>query len=351
LRFGERNFFPFATTVTEELLSRRDIDLVIIATPPATHEDLVIRALDAGKYVICEKPLAHTLSSADRIITHANKTPGRLSVAYQLRFDLDYQRLAWLMSLREFQGPRKVFCRRVTPLNRRLVTQGWWGQWKIAGGGAVMTQFIHQLDALGHMFGAPDWVEAELESTTPGLESEDTCRMQIGFGNVLADCFCSVAPGSFENSLRVEGDFGEIELPWKTHLVNGNEAVQLASQRFPVARAPSRLKQLMHRGSRKVLRTAGLAHWFPQPKPFCSHEPYLSQVIEAIFASQALPNSAVEARNSLELTTAIYGAGVVGHRLRLPLSPQSIGYYGFFKSAKGIEPATSAEQFIERVQC
>src|SRR5215203_1891943 len=50
-----------------ELLRSPTIDLVAITTPPAAHEDLTIAALQAGKYVLCEKPLAHTLASAKRI--------------------------------------------------------------------------------------------------------------------------------------------------------------------------------------------------------------------------------------------------------------------------------------------
>src|SRR6516164_647584 len=69
-----------------DLISDRDVKLVTVATPPSSHEELVITALKAGKYVLCEKPLAHSLASAERIAATADAFPGQLSVSYQFRY-------------------------------------------------------------------------------------------------------------------------------------------------------------------------------------------------------------------------------------------------------------------------
>ena len=79
-----------------ELIADPEVDLVAITTPPAAHEELVTAALEKGKSVFCEKPLAHSLASAARIAEMEGRYPGRLAVSYQLRCDPYYRRLLWL---------------------------------------------------------------------------------------------------------------------------------------------------------------------------------------------------------------------------------------------------------------
>src|SRR2546423_13549327 len=58
---------------TDVLLAREDINLVYIATPPFLHHPQAMKALQAGKHVICEKPLALTVAQADEMITLARE--------------------------------------------------------------------------------------------------------------------------------------------------------------------------------------------------------------------------------------------------------------------------------------
>src|SRR5437667_12167565 len=74
-----RHAVPFGCRDHRELLERKDVAIVTVCTPPCFHEQIVIDALEAGKYVICEKPLAHTLEAADRIREVADRFPGKLS--------------------------------------------------------------------------------------------------------------------------------------------------------------------------------------------------------------------------------------------------------------------------------
>lgn len=47
---------PFATNRVDEMLLRKDVDMVVVCSPPPAHADMVIRAINAGKHVVCEKP-------------------------------------------------------------------------------------------------------------------------------------------------------------------------------------------------------------------------------------------------------------------------------------------------------
>jgi UDP-N-acetyl-2-amino-2-deoxyglucuronate dehydrogenase len=328
LRFGEAYFFPYKFLNVHDLLLCPEVDLVIVATPPASHEAIVISALDAGKYVICEKPVAHTLESADRIIQHTKDKLGRLSVSYQLRFSVDFQRLKWLLNHNGFNSKKTISCRRVTPINPSIVRRGWWGKWDVAGGGAVMTQFIHQLDLLCAINPQPTWVEAKASSHIPLLESEDTCEFQIAFSDdSVATCYCSVHEGPIENSCNISWDFGNISIPWQTGLTKNKDLAIEAESRFPTP-SPSRPSTLT-KLARKLLRKLGYSHLIPKKEGNCTHTPYLASVLDAIETEQPLPLSIQEARKSLELATAIYLAASTQKRVYLPLTALGPGYSGW----------------------
>ena len=75
-----------AYSTPEEVLSRDDIDGVIIATPARTHTELVVQAASAGKHVFVEKPMAVTLSDANRAIEAAHNAGVLLQVGFNRRF-------------------------------------------------------------------------------------------------------------------------------------------------------------------------------------------------------------------------------------------------------------------------
>ena len=63
------------------------VDAAVIVTPTGTHADLIIRALDRGLAVFCEKPIALDLESTRRVVDHVEKTKGRVQIGFQRRFD------------------------------------------------------------------------------------------------------------------------------------------------------------------------------------------------------------------------------------------------------------------------
>jgi predicted dehydrogenase len=79
-----------ATTDGAELLARDDVDVVIVSTPPDTHAAWALRALEAGKHVVLEKPMALTAADGDAVLDAA-RAVGRTALVYQnRRWDPDY---------------------------------------------------------------------------------------------------------------------------------------------------------------------------------------------------------------------------------------------------------------------
>ncbi|HEU5034731.1 MAG TPA: Gfo/Idh/MocA family oxidoreductase [Mycobacteriales bacterium] len=74
----------------EALLAADDVDLVIVSTPPNTHADWALRALEAGKHVVVEKPFCLTTAEADEMIAAASSAGRRLAVYQNRRWDPDY---------------------------------------------------------------------------------------------------------------------------------------------------------------------------------------------------------------------------------------------------------------------
>src|SRR5215213_9452892 len=84
--------FPQADVLRDgsEVISRRDVDLVVIAAPNDVHFDLAERALEAGKHVVIDKPMAVTVLEADLLVDRAQRVGRVLSVYQNRRLDGDF---------------------------------------------------------------------------------------------------------------------------------------------------------------------------------------------------------------------------------------------------------------------
>ncbi len=107
----EKYAIPDANTYNydnlEKIADNDDIDIVYVVTPTALHTDYTIRALEAGKHVICEKPMAPTVEDCTRMIEAASKHGKMLQIGYRLHWDPFHLRLMEAMRTKEF-GPWKA---------------------------------------------------------------------------------------------------------------------------------------------------------------------------------------------------------------------------------------------------
>jgi predicted dehydrogenase len=138
---------------TEELLADADVELVDFCTPTPLHAAQVIAGLNAGKHVICEKPLARTSAEALEILKVAANSPGILMPAMCMRF---WPGWSWLKQAVEEQTYGKVLAAR---FRRDSAMPGWSQQGTYSGGqdlgGALFDLHIHDTDFVNHLFGRP----------------------------------------------------------------------------------------------------------------------------------------------------------------------------------------------------
>ena len=331
--FGQRHFVPFAYHSVNELLTRDDLDVIIVCTPPASHEKVVIDALAKGRYVVCEKPLAHTLASADRILAHGRKYPGKLSVCFQLRYSTVPRRITWLT---ERGRVGRLIGGSFTQMTLLPALSGssWWGRWSVAGGGVVITRFIHELDMMLHLFGHAASVEAQMTSLTAPIESEDTCRMHIRFeSGATVNGICSVANGRSNVGFFVDSEAGRIESPWTARLPP--EIKREAEAGVPDWFANSQ-RSILQRAFERAIRSTGHAHLIPVPRYVNPHQVYLEAIVNAVSVGGPLPVDGEQARQTQQLCTAVYEAGIRGERVETAKATDWACY-------NGVDPKMYAE--------
>ncbi len=322
---------PFTTRDYRQLLERADIDVIDICTPHALHERMIIEALEAGKYVLCEKPLAHTWRSAQAILAASRRFPGKLAIIYQVRY-ATWARQAMALNEAGLLG-RLLHGRltRYTPTGSLAARYGYgWGRWAVEGGGYLINNFIHQLDILCLLFGPPKRVSASLATLKEPFEAEDTFTASIEFANgALVVCNGSAAAHRGAQFLDVIGEKASIHLPWSVaasapeHLA---AVQQFLAQRFSTSagQEPRRtgiFQRLVHKGKRALgLPVPAAPRPAPSPPEPNLHALYFQDFFSAIEGNGPMPVSPEAALISLELCLAIYAAAMTGEMVELPLN-------------------------------
>lgn len=335
-RAAAKHSIPFFTDQWQDLLDRADVDIIDICTPPKFHREMVIAALQAGKHVICEKPLAPSLAEVDQIIRAEEESTCKLTVVHQLRYQPISQRLKWLVDGNHLGKICFAQCLRYDPPPKQLVEEGLWGRWDLAGGGVLMTKAIHQLDLLYWLLGRPKRVEAMMGTFLCPIESEDHVVANIHFERgTLADLCVSAYPYGFVHKLDLVGDSGAASDPWALRLGNGRSAKDLEfklGHRYPLPGQTlgddqaGRLRRFARKVRRKVARKLGLKQGKQVRES--SHTPLFREFLAALEGRQDVPVSARDARQGIELCTAIYGSALLRRPVDLPLETSHQFYEG-----------------------
>jgi len=135
----------------DDLIANPDVDLVDITLPPSMHADVAIRALQAGKHVFCEKPMAMTVEDCERMVAAASGSEGQLFIGHVLPFFPEY---AW--ALREILSGDHGQVIGAT-LKRVISDPAWlahyWSAEKI--GGPMLDLHVHDAHFVRYAFGMP----------------------------------------------------------------------------------------------------------------------------------------------------------------------------------------------------
>jgi myo-inositol 2-dehydrogenase / D-chiro-inositol 1-dehydrogenase len=142
---------PAWHTDYRELVARPDVDLVSVAAPNHLHRDIVVAAAEAGKHVICEKPLARTLREADEMITACRAAGVKLMYAEDICFAPKYVRAK---ELADEGALGDVYLVRQTEQHYGPHSDWFWDP-DLAGGGVLMDMGCHGIEFARWVHGKP----------------------------------------------------------------------------------------------------------------------------------------------------------------------------------------------------
>lgn len=314
------------------VVDRKDIDIIDVCTPPISHRDIVIAALSSGKHVICEKPLAVSVSDCDAIVECAKSASGKLLVVHQIRSHPFYKRLQWLIDQNILGEIHFARVQRYDPPPIHLVKTGSWGNWQISGGGILMTKAIHQMDMLLGLLGPVKRVQAMMGTFVSPIESEDHLTANLEFNcGALGNVALSGQPyGGYGQHFDLFGSRASVGQPWHIRHVNGQmnrEILVELERRFPDPETGPTS------GWRFFVRRIGwkFGRDFFVPRPMNSHLPLFLDFLSAIRHGNDPPVDGNAGRAAVELCTAIYQSALTGDSVQLPLDSSTRFYRGITK--------------------
>ncbi len=202
----------------DQLLADERVDIISICLPSAMHADFAIRAMEAGKHVLVEKPLDITLERIDRIEEARRRTGKVCGVVHQNRFNVNMPPIREAVENgrlgRLILGTFAVKWYRDQAYYDR---GGWRGTWAMDGGGSLMNQAVHTVDIMQWLMGDAVSVTAHAGVYGHAIETEDTTATLVRFASgamaTLVSTTCAY-PGistdiclyGTEGSIEADGD-------------------------------------------------------------------------------------------------------------------------------------------------
>ncbi|GAB3413380.1 Gfo/Idh/MocA family protein [Flindersiella endophytica] len=156
---GEKHQIPHLHLRWEDLLARDDIDAVSIATPNQLHEPIAVAALESGKHVLCEKPLARSGVEAEKIVQAAVDNHRVLRVIFNHRQRGDVQTLKKHVDAGELG---RIYYAKTHWVRRNGIPGlgSWFTSKELAGGGPLIDLGVHMLDMTLYLLGEPKVLSA-----------------------------------------------------------------------------------------------------------------------------------------------------------------------------------------------
>ena len=173
---------PKTYTNIETMAADPDIDAVIIGLPNSLHATAAVAMLEAGKHVLCEKPMATSLKEGTQMVEAAQKAKRRLMIGHMWRFDHEIQ---WLRNVVQSGLLGEIFKVKSHAiwLHDGPSPQGWFVDPGYAGGGALADMGVHAIDILRYVLGGarPLRVFATTGTHFRNLKVDDTANLLLEF--------------------------------------------------------------------------------------------------------------------------------------------------------------------------
>ena len=299
-----------AIRVTADLssvLQDDDIDLIDVCLPPHLHFDTAMAALEAGKHVVCEKPLVNSLAQADALVAAVKSSKLTVTPVFQYRYGPAMDQLQALKSAgltgKPFMASLETHWNRAAD----YYAIPWRGTWAGERGGAVLGHAIHNHDLLTHIMGPVAGLSATCATRVNDIETEDCAaiifEMQSG-----ALATSSITLGAASDTSRLRFVFEGLTATSGTAPYAPATDVWEFKARDPFAQ--SAIDEVL---ASVQTDASGFAGFFAALFDALDDRPGREVLLE-------------DGRRSLELVSAIYLSAKTGSKVTLPLGPEDSVY-------------------------
>jgi predicted dehydrogenase len=314
---------PRRTTSFDDVLGM-DVDIVDICTPPTLHLGQAVAALAAGKHVVCEKPIAGSLAEVDQLIAAAQSASGCLMPIFQYRFGNGVQRAKRIIDLGLAGKPYLATVETAWKRTAAYYATPWRGRLATELGGVLLTQAIHAHDLMTWLMGPVASLFAATATRVNPIEVEDCAVASLVLqSGALASLAATL--GSQKEVSRLRFCFEHVTFesshapyspgddPWQ--IIPGSE------------QAAARIAQALN-------------DWTFIPSRF---DGLMASFHATLEADTAPPIRLADARQSLELVTALLHSAQSGAPVRLPIDPSHPMYHGWRPTQDELEATASTK--------
>jgi len=293
----------------EEMITSGNIDALLIATPHYQHTSLGIAALEAGLHIMVEKPISAHKADAEKLIAKAKAHPDQVFAGmFQLRVEPRYQKIREIVQNGQLGDLMRVLWIMTDWFRSEIYFQsgGWRATWKGEGGGVLLNQCLHQLDAMQWITGMPNRVSSHVGiGKWHDIEVEDDVTCYMDFPNGATGAFITSSgetPGS--NRLEIAGTKGRLILE--------NDKLLLTRNAVP---------------SDEWCKTSKIGFQQPEtteeeipiPGSESPHAKLMTNFVNAIIDGEALIAPGSEGIGSVELANVMVYSGLIEKAIDLPL--------------------------------
>ncbi|WLR52861.1 Gfo/Idh/MocA family oxidoreductase [Bacillus tianshenii] len=297
MEFFTKEFGAKAYTELEALLDNQEVEVVNICTPSGTHAPIAIEVAKTKKHIVVEKPMALTLTDADRMINTCNEYGVKLAVVHPNRFRPAIIELKKVLEKKLLGKISHVNATVRWNRNQAYFDQADWRGTKNLDGGVLMNQAIHNLDLILWLIGDVQEVFSMDATRLRMIEAEDVSVGVTKFKNGalgVIEAATTIYPTNLEETLSIFGETGTVKIGGTT--ANLIEHWNLASMSEEEV---SHLKQTIQKD--------------PFGKP--GHQWIIEDMVHAIEDSREPIITGTDGRKALELVLALYQSAQSNERV------------------------------------
>jgi len=291
--FSEKFAIAHAYTDLSKMLAEQRPQLVHVCTPPGYHCDISIQCMEAGSWVLCEKPICASLAELDRLAEAEKRTGNYVSSVFQMRFGTAAQHVRKLMYENALGKPLVGLCNTTWYRSHEYYAVPWRGKWSTELGGPTMIHGIHVMDLFLYLLG--DWAEvrAMIGTLDRNIKVEDVSMAIVKFeNNVMGSIVNTILCPRQETHLRLDFQKATIEAKYLYSYTNADwQMTQIKSSEDAALQS----------------RFQTMGEEIPT-----THGTQTAAMLDAMAKNERPPVSGLEARRTIEFITSMYKAAVTG---------------------------------------